>query len=274
MLSALYNGELRPALAPAADVGQHIPYKRTSFGAEALEQKGAGADKSFAAILSLKEYPSQAQPGMTDALLRLPYEMTLSESFAFVDRQIGGERVDLALRRFRAADDDAQSLRRGLVEAKDDLSSGRSAMGEHNLTPPGAGFAVVDGAGPGRGGLRLCAGRHRRCRRPRDSRPGAGVLGAVSGQRDLQRASRPDFQRRLRRVRQLARLPDRNGGRQPLGPGRHGVRDHLGDALLLQLPPRRPWQLHHHRAVGVGQDGGAELSGGAGGAVRPPHSVL
>ena len=134
MLSALYNGELRPALAPAGDVGRHIPYKRTSFGAEALEQKGAGADKSFAALLSLKEYPSQAQPGMTDALLRLPYEMTLSESFAFVDRQIGGERVNLALRRFRAADDDAQSLRRGLVEAKDDLSSGRSAMGEHNFS--------------------------------------------------------------------------------------------------------------------------------------------
>ena len=89
MLSALYNGELRPVLAPAGDLGRHIPYKRTSFGAEALEQKGAGAEKSFAAILSVKEYPPHAQPGMTDALLRLPYEMALSESFAFVDRQIG-----------------------------------------------------------------------------------------------------------------------------------------------------------------------------------------
>ena len=134
MLSALYNGELRPVLAPTGDVGRHLPYKRTSFGAEALEQKGAGADRSFAAILSLKEYPPTAQPGMVDALLRLPYEMALSESFAFVDRQIAAERVDLALRRFRAADDDAQSLKRGLAEAKDDLSSGRSAMGEHNFS--------------------------------------------------------------------------------------------------------------------------------------------
>jgi type IV secretion system protein VirB4 len=133
LLSALYNGELKPVLAPNADAGHHIPYKRVSFGAEALEQKGAG-DKSFAAILSLKEYPPHAQPGMIDALLRLPYEMALSESFAFVDRQIGVERVDLALRRFRAADDDAQSLRRGLVEAKDDLASGRAAMGEHKFS--------------------------------------------------------------------------------------------------------------------------------------------
>lgn len=133
LLSALYNGELRPMLAPEGDVGHHIPYRRTSFGAEAIEQKGV-ADKGFAAILSLKEYPPQAQPGMIDGLLRLPYEMTLSESFAFVDRQVGVERVDLALRRFRAAGDDAQSLRRGLVEAKDDLASGRSAIGEHSFS--------------------------------------------------------------------------------------------------------------------------------------------
>ena len=134
LLSALYNGELRPVLAPKGDAGHHIPCKRTSFGAEALEQKGAGGTKSFAAILSLKEYPPNAHPGMIDTLLRLPYEMALSESFAFVDRQIGVERVDLALRRFRAADDDAQSLKRGLVEAKDDLASGRSAIGEHSFS--------------------------------------------------------------------------------------------------------------------------------------------
>ena len=133
LLSALYNGELRPMLHPEGDLGRHLPYKRTSFGLDALEQKGP-AGTSFAAILSLKEYPPHAQPGMLDALLRLPHEMVVSESFAFVDRQVATERVGLALRRFRAADDDAQSLKRGLVEAKDDLSSGRSAMGEHHLS--------------------------------------------------------------------------------------------------------------------------------------------
>lgn len=133
LLSALYNGELRPMLAPDGDAGHHLPYNRTSFGLDAIEQKGPGG-KSFAAILSLKEYPPHAHAGMMDALLRLPCEMTLSESFAFVDRQVSTERVSLALRRFRAADDDAQSLRRGLMEAKDDLSSGRSAMGEHHLS--------------------------------------------------------------------------------------------------------------------------------------------
>ena len=132
-LSALYNGELRPLLTPAGDPGRHIPYRRVTFGLDALERRGAGGDRDFAAVLALKEYPPFAAPGLLDALLRLPYEITLSESFAFVDRQIGLERVSLALRRFRAADDDAASLRQGLVEAKDDVASGRSALGEHQL---------------------------------------------------------------------------------------------------------------------------------------------
>ena len=133
LLSALFNGELRPVLAPDGDAGRHLPYKRTSFGLDAIEQKGP-AGKSFAAVLSLKEYPPHAQAGMTDALLRLPCEMVVSESFGFVDRQVAAERVGLALRRFRAADDDAHSLRAGLAQAKDDLSSGRSAMGEHHMS--------------------------------------------------------------------------------------------------------------------------------------------
>ena len=133
-LSAIVNGDLRPMLAPASDAGHHLPYRRVSFGLDALERKGAAGDKDFSALLSLKEYPPTAAPGMLDALLRLPHEMVLSESFAFVDRQIGLERVDLSLRRFRAADDDSATLKRGLVEAKDDLSAGKSALGEHSLT--------------------------------------------------------------------------------------------------------------------------------------------
>jgi type IV secretion system protein VirB4 len=145
-LSSLFNGELRPMLWPAGDVGHHLPYRRISFGLDTLER--GGADKDFAAVLSLKDYPPSAAPGMLDALLRLPYEMTLAESFAFVDRQIGLERVDTALRRFRAAADDAATLRQGLVEAKDDLSSGRSALGEHQLSliVRAPDLAALDGA--------------------------------------------------------------------------------------------------------------------------------
>lgn len=132
-LSALYNGELRPMLTPRGDIGHHIPYKRVSFGLDAIERKGAASQRDFSAVLALKEHPPHASPGMLDALLRLPYEMVLSERFAFVDRQIALERVDLALRRFRAADEDSTSLKLGLVHAKDDIASGKSGLGEHAM---------------------------------------------------------------------------------------------------------------------------------------------
>ena len=38
-------------------------------------------------MLSVKDYPAQTAPGMLDDLLRLPYELMLTQSFAFVDRQ-------------------------------------------------------------------------------------------------------------------------------------------------------------------------------------------
>ncbi len=132
-LSLILNGELRPTLDPAGDASNYLPYKRLSFGVEALEQQDAG-ERSFGALLAMKEYPASTTPGMLDSLLRLPTEMVIAESFAFVDRQIAQERIDLSLRRLKAADDDTVSLRRGLMAAKDDAASGAAAFGEHHMS--------------------------------------------------------------------------------------------------------------------------------------------
>ena len=134
-LSALYNGEMRPVLLPQSDLGRYLPYRRLTFGTDALELSRAnGLPRQFAAIVSVKDYPPETAPGMLDDLLRLPVEMTVSQSFAFVDRQPTLERMNLALRRSRAADDAARSLRAGLETARDDVASGRSSFGEHHLT--------------------------------------------------------------------------------------------------------------------------------------------
>jgi len=133
--SLLYNGEMRPVRLPQADLGLYLPYRRISFGADTLELGGAGRlERTFAAMISVKDYPAQTTPGMLDDLLRLPAEMVLSESFGFVDRQATLDRMNLALRRMRAADDEALSLRRDLYTAKDDVAAGRAAFGEHHLT--------------------------------------------------------------------------------------------------------------------------------------------
>ena len=134
-LSLLYNGEVRPVRLPQADLGLYLPYRRVSFGADTLELASAGRlARSFAAMVSAKDYPSHTTPGMLDDLLRLPFEMVLTESFGFVDRQATLDRMNLALRRMRAADDEALSLQRDLHAAKDDVAAGRAAFGEHHLT--------------------------------------------------------------------------------------------------------------------------------------------
>jgi type IV secretion system protein VirB4 len=71
---------------------------------------------------------------MFDELYRLPFEMTVSQSFAFVERNQALSRMNLALRRMRSAEDEAVSLREELSIAKDDVAAGRAAFGEHHTT--------------------------------------------------------------------------------------------------------------------------------------------
>ncbi|WP_128893257.1 VirB4 family type IV secretion/conjugal transfer ATPase [Erythrobacter sp. HKB08] len=135
LLSALYNGEMRPVRRPSdeTDIGQMLPYRRTSFGLDAMEQRGAG-DPDFSAILSLKDYPDATSPGLLDGLLRLPFEMIVTESYAPFERQTARERMDLAIRRLRSADEEAQAERADMLAARDELGAGSVGFGDHHLT--------------------------------------------------------------------------------------------------------------------------------------------
>jgi type IV secretion system protein VirB4 len=134
-LALVLNGELRPILAPSGDFAQAIATRRLSFGLDAMEfGPGQAGDPTFGALVSVKDYPSRTAPGLLDGVLRLPMELVLTESFAFVDRQAALDRMGLALRRLKAAEDDAYSLRGELAQARDDVGAGRAAYGEHHLT--------------------------------------------------------------------------------------------------------------------------------------------
>jgi type IV secretion system protein VirB4 len=134
-LSLLYNGETRPVLLPRQDLGAYIPYRRVSFGQDAVELGSSGhAPRSFSAIVSIKDYPAATAAGMFDDLMRMPFELTVTQSFAFVERQTALSRMNLALRRMRSAEDEALSLRADLSQAKDDVAAGRAGFGEHHMT--------------------------------------------------------------------------------------------------------------------------------------------
>ncbi len=134
-LASLLYGDMRPVLTPAGDIGQALATRRLTFGPDAIEIGTPGApDSQFAAMVSLKDYPARSAPGMLDMVMRLPHALILSESFAFVDRQSSLERIGVAMRRLRAAEDEAYSLRDELASARDGVGAGRSAYGEHHLT--------------------------------------------------------------------------------------------------------------------------------------------
>lgn len=134
-LAFLFDGELRPVPYVQGDLSRAIADRRISFGANAVEwAPTAQKPHSFAAIIGLKEYPPHTAPGQLDAILRLPHELVVAQSFAFVERQGALNRMNLAIRRMRAADDEAVSLRRDLVLAKDDVAAARAAFGEHHLS--------------------------------------------------------------------------------------------------------------------------------------------
>ena len=134
-LAQLVNGEPRRVLAPSGDLGQALAQRRLAFGLDAIEFGPMGAaPATFGAMVSLKDYPARSRPGMLDGVLRLPFEMVLTESFAFVDRQTSLDLMSLALRRLRAAKDEALSLRGELAAAKDEVGAGRAAYGEHHLS--------------------------------------------------------------------------------------------------------------------------------------------
>ncbi|MEO9462278.1 MAG: VirB4 family type IV secretion/conjugal transfer ATPase [Marinomonas sp.] len=134
-LSALYNGEMRPVRRPAGDtdIGQMLPYRRASFGLDAMELRGSG-EPDFAALLGLKDYPEATSAGLLDGLLRLPYEMVVAESYAPAERTTARERIDLALRRLRSVDEDAAAERADMQAARDALGNGSVGFGDHHLT--------------------------------------------------------------------------------------------------------------------------------------------
>ena len=105
------------------------------FGNESLEIRGAAKDDvTFGAMVSIKEYGPERAPGMLDALLRLPLEFVLTQSFAFVDQQKALDSLEQVQRVMDSAEDRAVSLKEELTLATDATASGQIAFGEHHLT--------------------------------------------------------------------------------------------------------------------------------------------
>jgi len=90
-------------------------------------------DMRFGAMFGMKGYPAETAAGLFDGL-DIAADTVVTQSFTPIDLVTAMGRVQRTIRQMRAADDAARSLQAQLVEAGDDLASGRLSFGQHLVT--------------------------------------------------------------------------------------------------------------------------------------------
>ena len=85
LLHALTSGEWLSMPLPQGPIGPALYTNRVIFGREALEIRDAGGSR-FAGMFGVKEYPASTRPGLWDGLLSAPFELIVTQSFAFLSK--------------------------------------------------------------------------------------------------------------------------------------------------------------------------------------------
>ncbi len=133
-LGKLVNcGMASPTLVPNITIDKYLPTTRLFFGNKAIEVRGAEKSR-VAGILSIKEYGPTSNAGMLDGLLQMPFELIISQSFAFSNRQAAIAKMQLQQNRMIQAGDKAVSQIAEINQALDMAMSGEIAFGTHHLT--------------------------------------------------------------------------------------------------------------------------------------------
>ena len=133
-LGRLVNGGTgQPTLVPTLDIAHYLPTSRLYFGARAIEIRSASGTR-YAGIVSIKEYAPHTAAGIMDAFLQMPFELIVSQSYAFANRQSNLGSMQLQQRRMANSNDLAHSQVREITDALDLAMSGHIAFGKHHLT--------------------------------------------------------------------------------------------------------------------------------------------
>ncbi|QTK81729.1 Type IV secretion system protein virB4 [Agrobacterium tumefaciens] len=105
---------------------------RVIFGRETVEIR-LEAETRYAGMFGFKEYPATTRSGMLDGILTAPFELVLTQSFAFMSKADARTIMGRKQNQMVSAADKAASQIEELTEAMDDLESNRFVMGEHHL---------------------------------------------------------------------------------------------------------------------------------------------
>ena len=105
---------------------------RVIFGRETVEIRHE-AETRYAGMFGFKEYPATTRNGMLDGILTAPFELILTQSFAFTSKADARTIMGRKQNQMVSAGDKAASQIDELGDAMDDLESNRFVIGEHHL---------------------------------------------------------------------------------------------------------------------------------------------
>ncbi|QRG06750.1 VirB4 family type IV secretion system protein [Xanthobacter dioxanivorans] len=114
-------------------VSSAIYSDRVIIGRETVEIRHE-AETRYAGVFSFKEYPARTRPGMLAGILTTPFELILTQSFAFASKADARIILGRKQNQMVSAGDKASSQVEELDGALDDLESNRFVLGEHHLT--------------------------------------------------------------------------------------------------------------------------------------------
>jgi type IV secretion system protein VirB4 len=132
VLHQIVGGRREPVPLTEGRISSAIYSDRVIFGRETVEIRHE-AETRFAGMFGFKEYPATTRSGMLDGILTAPFELILTQSFAFTSKADARTIMGRKQNQMVSAGDKAASQIEELGDAMDDLESNRFVVGEHHV---------------------------------------------------------------------------------------------------------------------------------------------
>jgi type IV secretion system protein VirB4 len=132
-LGYLVNAAWEPVPVQSGRIAEALPTSRLFFRTEKVEIRMPGATR-YAALLDLKDYPEETEPGMLDGLLYGDFEYIETQSFTILDRPTAKEALERQRNQLIAGEDVAVSQVQAMDQALDDLINGDFVLGEYHCS--------------------------------------------------------------------------------------------------------------------------------------------
>ncbi|AYG62362.1 VirB4 family type IV secretion system protein [Rhizobium jaguaris] len=133
VLHQLVGGRREPVPLTEGRISSAIYSDRVIVGRETVEIRHEGSNR-YAGMFGFKEYPARTRGGMLDGILTAPFELILTQSFAFMSKTDARTVMGRKQNQMVSSGDKAVSQIEELDAAMDELESNHFVLGEHHLT--------------------------------------------------------------------------------------------------------------------------------------------